>query len=202
MKIEKFKTLVVVLTALFCIVSVNPGGAKNVEDKIKDLIDDVSASLKKGVDALGDDIAAIQNYLDNYPWKGLIQDKASSGPATLKHLQLNGHPKVVAVKPGERIEGIVQCHLHRDKCDPWAHYRVVLGIKGVGPQTTIFNHFGFLAGESLEKFVLIAPSQPGLYEIRFKHVEAILENTAFDAWKDENGNEPDGTTTIGIIYVK
>lgn len=200
------RSLVVFFTTLVIIVGVDIADAKSLElhstDKVKNFIDNVSDSLKKAVEEVGDDCVKVQNYLDNYHWKGLLQDEATSGAVTLKNLQLNNHSKVVVVKPGERVEGIVQCNLDREQCSALTVYRVVLGIKGVGPQTTIGNELGLLAGESLERFSLIAPSKDGTYQVCFRAAQGLLQKTALDAWIDENGNEPDATTAIGIIFVK
>lgn len=176
--------------------------SKSTEDSIKEKIDSFSDSLKSTVDRIGDNIESVQDYLDNYHWKGVLQSKATSGPATLENLQLNGHKAVVAVKPGERILGEVDCNLDPEACASFRYYRVVLGIKGCGAQTTVGNSLGINANNSRDRFALIAPSEPGLYQIRFKTVKAFFETEALNEWLDDNGNEPDGTTTIGLIVVK
>jgi hypothetical protein len=191
-----------VVAVLVSVVSFNTGFAKPVDEKIKTFIDSASGKLKDAVDKIGDDLVAIQNYLDNYDGKGLIQGEATSGAATLKHLQLNGHARAVVVRPGERVHGVVLCKLDRDKCSALGLYRVVLGLSGRGAQTTIGNYFGIAAGESLERFDLIAPTQPGIYQIRFRSVDSFYEGDALAAWIDSEGNEPDGSTAIGLIYVK
>lgn len=203
MKNAKFLSVTTTcLVALLGIISVNTGWSDSVENKIKDWIDDSSEALKNGVAKLGDDFDAIQNYLDNYPWKGLIEEKATSGPATLKHLDLNGHSKAVIARPGERIEGKVTCKLDAEQCSPFSMYRIIIGIKGEGAQAVIGNEFGLVAGKSRENFTIIAPEKPGMYQIRFRSIEALSKTTALDAWKDERGDEPDGKTTIGLIFVK
>jgi hypothetical protein len=202
MKSIQFKPLTMLLTSLFVAGNCNTGWTKNVEDKIKDLVDDVSDSLKNTIDKIGDNLADVQDYLDHHHWKGLVQEEATSDAVTLKHLYLNDHPKAVVVKPGERITGIVQCNLDREQCSALKLYRVVLGIKGQGAQTTIGNELGIIAGESLENFVLVAPIKPGVYQIRFRLVASLFEANALDAWVDKKGDEPDGTTTIGVIVVK
>lgn len=202
MKNIKMKVLTSLFTAFLCIANVNTGWAKSTDDVIKNFIDNIGDALKSTVDRLGDNLAAIQDYLDNYHWKGLIQDEATSGAATLKHLQLNGHSKAVVVRAGERIQGIVLCDLDSKQCSSLSLYRVVLGIKGKGAQTTIGNELGIFSGESLENFILIAPSEPGIYQIRYRLVESFTKKAALEAWVDENGNEPSAITTVGIILVK
>lgn len=202
MKIVKSGSVAIFLIALFSLSNFNMGFAESVGEKTKRFIDELSASLKTGVDKFGNDVNAIQNYLDNYHWKGLIQDEATSGAATLRHFSLKNHSKSIVVKPGERVEGVVQCNINRELCASLTVYRVVLGIKGLGAQTTIGNEVGIMAGESLESFALIAPSEAGIYQIRFRTVEGLFEKTALDGWLDGQGNEPDGTTTIGLIVVR
>lgn len=202
MKTRKMQTVVACLTILLSLACFTGAWAKPTQDKIKDWIEDTSDTLKKGVDKFGDNLQAIQKYLDNYHWKGILQEQATYDAATLRHLRLNGHPLAIVVRPGERIRGIVDCHIDRDKCSALSLYRIVVGFAGKGPQTTIGNELGMAAGESLEQFDLIAPTEPGVYQIRFKLVEALFEQTAFEKWLDENGQEPSGTTTIGIVIVK
>ena len=200
MKNAKIKSLAVLLTAL-SIANFNTGWT-NTGDRVKDAIDSVAKTLKKEVDKLGENKEAIQNYLNNYDWKGIVQDHASSDPVTLKHLKMNGQSKAVAVLPGEKIDCEVRCDLDREKCSAFSLYRVVMGIKGEGAQTTIGNELGIVAGESVERFSLHAPSQPGFYEVRFKVVKSLRENKAIESWKDDHGKEPKASTTVGIIFVK
>ncbi|MGH2611517.1 MAG: hypothetical protein ACRDFB_00535 [Rhabdochlamydiaceae bacterium] len=176
--------------------------AKGLQDKIKKGIENVSVFLKKEVDKVTGDIEAVQEYFDHYSWKGIIQDHTTSGVATLEQLKLNGHPKAVVVYPGAKIEGEVQCSLDSKQCSKLAYYRVVLGIKGLGPQESICNDLGAVVGKSVEKFTMTAPENKGIYEIRFRVVDSFSESSAFEAWADDEGQEPDATTTIGIIIVK
>ncbi len=202
MKTIKFTIAKTCLVALFGVTQLNAGGSQSVEDKVKDWIVDSSEVLKRGVDKLGHDFNSIQDYLNNYHWKGLIQDKAASGPVTLKRLELNEHPRAVVVRPGEKIEAEVKCIFDSDKCSVFKVYRIVVGLKGEGGQAVIGNESGITAGKTIENFTLTAPEKPGMYQVRFRAVDAVFKTTAFNAWEDENGNEPDGTTTIGIIFVK
>lgn len=203
MKNAKFMPVAVAcLIAAFGLVHSEMGWTKSTRDTIKGWVEESSDAIKNGIDELGDDLNAIQDYLNHYHWKGVLEDKATSGPATLKHLELNDHSRAVAVKAGEKIDAEVTCIIDPEQCSIFGLYRIVVGIKGVGPQAVIGNESGLLAGKSRETFTLKAPDKPGIYEIRFKSVNAYLQSTAIHAWQDEAGNEPDGTTTIGIIIVQ
>ncbi len=171
-------------------------GAKSVEYKIKDAIDSAAEALKHGVENIGDDLEAAQAYLDNYPWRGILEDETRVGAVTLKHLQLKGRSRVVAARPGERIEGSVVGMYDKNQCSPWSYYRVVLGIYDKGPQTTICESWGGFASESLEHFTLIAPAEKGLYRVSFQPVEAWTEASALEQW-----NQTDKTATLGLILV-
>jgi len=191
------------LVVLLGVTHPDTGWAKSVEDTVRGWIEDGAEALENAVEELEDDFNAIQNYLDHYHWKGVIEDKATSGPVTLQHLELNGHSRAVIVQPGEKIEAEVKCSLDAEQCSVFDLYRVVVGIKGEGPQSVIGNELGLGVGKTSEKFTLIAPGKPGVYQIRFRSVlDAFFKETALHAWKDEEGNEPDGKATIGIIFVK
>jgi DNA-binding ferritin-like protein (Dps family) len=201
MKLFKATKGFLVFFVMLC-ATTNIAFAKNTGDKIKDTIDNISESLKKEIDQLGNDFKASQDYLDNYKWKGMIQGKATSGPITLSNLRLNEHHRATAVLPGSLIGTDVSCFIDPDKASALTFYRVVIGFKGVGPQTTLCNCLGASCGTKFEEFQLEAPTKPGVYEIRFRTVEKLLEHDALNAWKDENGEEPDASTTIGVIVVK
>lgn len=178
------------------------GSAKSTSSKIKDTIDEVSDSLKKDVDKIGDNLAALQDHLDHYEWKGVIQGEATSGACTLSDFKMNERHRAVVVKPGEIIDADVTCYLDPQKSSAVEIYRVVIGFKKLGPQTTICNCLGISSGKKLENFNLIAPTEPGFYEVRFRTVNKVLESNAIAAWTDEKGEEPDSSTTIGIVWVK
>lgn len=197
---SRTKSFVPLFIFLFCMAPL--GWAGKIEDKLKNGFDKAGKSLKDKITKLQEDYPAIQRYLDEYSWKGIVEDKAHSGVAILSNLTLNGHRKAIVVKSGDQIAGEVNCFLDRNRCVPLRFYRVVIGIKGQGAQTTICNYFGVAAGETMEKFVLTAPTLPGIYEIRFRVVEHLLESNALEAWFDPKGNEPDAKTTIGLLAVK
>jgi len=201
-KETKFLSIVALLLMVLCFTKANQAEAKKVDDKIKDSIEDVSSFLKNEVDKLGNNLSKVQDFLENYHWKGVIQDTATSGAETLSNLKLNGRSKVIVAAPNAPITGEVDCFLDPKEASLFTVYRVVLGIQGEGPQTTIGTATGFSSGVKHEVFALRAPRNPGFYQIRFRTAENYFEDSAMDAWFDEKGNEPDGTATIGIIYVK
>ncbi len=207
MKKEEFRskrllTWVSPFVVILCCAGGMQAHAKDTDKKVKDSIDQSAETLKKAIDKLGDNFTKIQDYLENYSWKGVIQDQASSGAETLSHLRLNNRGKVIIVRPGETVHGEVVCSLNSDQANNLSLYRAVIGLYGKGAQTTIGTTLGAYGGSSEEKFSLTAPLEPGIYQIRFRTADNFLENKALDAWVDEEGKEPDASTTIGIIYVK
>jgi hypothetical protein len=198
MNTRNFKPLVCFLTVFASVT----GFASSAGSKAEDAIDKVAHAIKHAISKLEDNVEVVQDYFDNYKWKGVIEDTVTFDKVTLENFELNGHSKAIIVKPGERIEGRVHCILDRKQCSLTHFYRVVLGIKGEGAQTTIGNEFGLVAGESKEKFTLIAPENPDLYQVRFKVVDSLFKGNALDAWKDDKGNEPDSRTTVAFILVK
>jgi hypothetical protein len=188
------------------VISARIACGQNAQDKGMDALDEAASNAREAIDEaidrLGDDFSAIQDYLSQYTWKGIIQGSASSGPVTLSHLILNGHKRVALVKPGEIIDAEVTCEFDRKKISSFSVYRVLIGIKGSGPQISICNSLGMFAHKSVETFKLQAPIESGMYQIRFLTVEKYLESSALREWTNEKGEEPDAEATIGIIFVK
>jgi hypothetical protein len=137
----------------------------------------------------------------HYPWKGIFETDATSGPVAVGHLKLNGHPKAIVVAPGQKIEAEAVYTFDPDKSTFFGHYEIVIGLKGEGPQVVIGSE-GLADGKTKEVFTLVAPERTGIYQIRFRPAKIIFKSSAFDTWQDADGNEPDATTTIGLIVVK
>jgi hypothetical protein len=171
---------------------------KPVESKIKDGIDTTAHALKKGTEKCGDKLEDVQNYFRNK-----FHETTTIGPAVVSDVKFNGHHLVAIVKPGERIEGELKCVLDKSKIQDLRYHRLIIGFKDLGAQTSVSNGFGYFADkESKDKFVLIAPSQPGLYKVRYRPVETYTESEGLKKWRDDEGREPNSDTTIGLIYVK
>jgi hypothetical protein len=181
---------------------------EQIKDKFDESVDQIAASLEDATHNLQDELRqlgnnknAISSTVKKYNWNQWIPDQAVYGPATLSNLKLSGGKKSVVARPGQQIEGEVVCNLDRKKCSALSLYRVVLGIKNQGGQTTVFNHFGLRAGKETDHFTLVAPKEKGVYEVGFRVVEAAREGTAIQSWdeRDENGwGEP---VVIGVIIV-
>lgn len=199
---KRLRAWVSPLVVIFCCALGMEAYGKDVDQKMKDFINQTSESLKNGIDSLGDDFEKIQDYLENYSWEPMIQDKESSGGETLNHLKLNNRGKVIVVRPGETVRGEVICSLNSDETSPLKVYRAVIGLYGVGPQITVGTSLGACGGASKEEFILTAPNEPGMYQIRFRGADNFLGSSALESWYDEKGEEPNASTIIGILYVK
>src|SRR5579863_7687729 len=125
--IRYVSTMTTCLIALSGMMYSNTGWTKSVEHQVKEWLDDAVDSLKKGVDKIGDSFDEIQDYFDNYDWKGIVERKATDGPATLKYLELNDNAIATVVKPGQKIDAEVKCELNRDECSTFGMYRIVVG---------------------------------------------------------------------------
>lgn len=183
---------------------------EQVKEKFDQTVDKVAGSLQDLTKSLEDEVLkadpkhiSVQEILKKYEWNRYIHDSATYGPATLSHLHLGKAKKPVAVvHPGQAIDGDVVCALNSKDCSPLGLYRIVLGLKNQGGQTTIFNHFGLRAGKETDHFTLLAPQQKGVYEVAFRVVESAREGTALKTWDELNQNGYDHPTTIGLLIVK
>lgn len=176
-----------------------------VKSKLDEKVDQVADSLEKArgiiqdeMSQFGSNIKMVQQRLNQYEWKQYIPERATSGVASLSDLRLNGHRKVVVARPGEPIKAQVICDYDRDECSALKVYRVVVGIKNKGAQVSIGKHIGLRAGKELEEFEIMAPKDPGIYEIGFKTVQAAFESDAMHEWNEGSNSQ---IRRIGLIIV-
>jgi hypothetical protein len=170
-------------------------------DEVAASLRDATHSLEHEIRRLGNNNPAIREVIHKYNWNKLVPDQASYGPATLSSLKLGGLKKAAVVRPGQLVEGEVVCSLNGKQCSPLSLYRVVLGIKNQGGQTTVFNHFGLRAGKETDRFSLVAPKEKGVYEVGFLVVEAAREGTALHAWDELEKTDSRAAVPIGVLIV-
>lgn len=171
-------------------------------DNVAATLQDVTQDLEEELKQLGGNKNVVQQTLRKHNYEKWFSHNVSYGPATLSHLKLGSNGKPVAiVKPGETVEGEVECAFDRKQCSPLSLYRVVLGIKDRGGQTTVFNHFGLRAGHETDHFTLKAPREKGVYQVGFKVVEAAREGTAIQAWDNSNEYNEAEPAIIGLLIV-
>jgi hypothetical protein len=181
---------------------------EQIKDTFDESVDEIAATLQDATHNLEDEIRhlgsnnnAIRQTVKRYNWNQWIPDQAAYGPATLSNLKLGGAKKAIVARPGQQIEGEVVCNLDRKRCSALSLYRVVLGIKDHGGQTTVFNHFGLRAGKETDHFTLVAPKEKGVYQVGFRVVEAAREGTAIQSWDDRDENGWGEPVVIGLIIV-
>ncbi len=142
-----------------------------------------------------------RDYLHTFPWIGLILDEVSYGPMTIKHVRLNDGDKLAIVKPGEEIKGTLRYKIDSDKQAAFHRHHLVVGIKGIGAQDCVTHSLGLWDSSGTGRFILRAPFEKGVYEVRFFYREALTCKEAKDFWNEE-GEEPSNHATIGTIIVE
>jgi hypothetical protein len=73
MKKEGFRKLLAWVSPLVVMLCCTTGTAhaKDIDQKVKDFIDQSAEALKEGINKLGDNLGEIQDYVENYSWKGI-----------------------------------------------------------------------------------------------------------------------------------
>jgi hypothetical protein len=216
-KLKIKKDFVFLTTALIALSSSNLLFAKSTSDKIKggieasadtlkqgvdktvEIAENTKDSVKKGIKKFGEKVEDLQTY-----FRKKFHEQATVGPATVSDVTFNGNPMVTVVKPGERIEGQLKCSLDKDQLKSIKYHCLLIGFKGrEQAETAVDIGRGiFIDQESQANFTLIAPSEPGFYKVRFRHIDGYIEHDVLNKWKDEKGAAPNSSSTIGLIYVR
>jgi hypothetical protein len=176
--------------------------ANSFFDDLKEKIDQTAESIKEGLDSVSSNLDDMQEYLDQYPWQGLIKSELNLGHVSVRDFRLDSHPYALAVEAGDQVKGEITCLLNRKKCSPIDFYQVIIGLKNVGPKAVVGDLNYTLKAKGVEEFTFIAPEEPGIYEVRCRLHQSFFTPEAEKMWWDSEGNEPDASHTIGFLIVK
>lgn len=122
-----------------------------------------------------------------------------SGPARIKNFYmktLTEKGKVVYAAPGMQIQAFAQYSLDRGK--DGSINQIIVGYDKGGAQKAIYN--GGTIDKGMVNFTLTAPSEPGIYEVRFRPAQAYSGPEAVKYWWNVDG-APTEQTTIGLVIV-
>lgn len=144
--------------------------------------------------------SSVTDYLKEFPWIGLISDEITYGPITISNVSLDHSDKLVFANPGETLHGNLRYKLNSEK-DKLNLHHLIVGIEGVGAQDCVMHSFGLWDTKGKGKFTLTAPSESGVYEVRFLYNEGLTCSKAREAW-NSGQKDPSAYATIGIIIVK
>lgn len=91
--------------------------------------------------------------------------------------------------------------IHAKDENKYELYHLVIGIVGVGAQDCLAHSVNIWNSKGRSNFTLVAPTAPGVYEVRFLYAEALTCQSARDLW-DSGDEDPSSKATIGIIIVE
>ena len=160
------------------------------------LLTSIFGTSLMAVESVGDKISG---WVSSFPWVGLIADEVTYGPITIKDLSLGDSGRLVFAKPGEKIKGKLKYKIDVNKLTSWDVHHIILGLKDHEAQSCITHSFGVWDKEGKATFDLVAPMEKGLYEVRFDYQDAVLCNTAKEAWIHD---QPSSNATIGVVIVE
>jgi WD40 repeat protein len=128
-----------------------------------------------------------------------LPNQATYGQVKLTDFTLNNKSNVISVAPGEKINGSANYIYDCPECQGSIN-QIIVGIVGQNSaQACIYNGSNQESGSS--KFTLTAPSEPGIYYIRFRYAQAYgCEQGALGWWRV--GNEPTPEANIGAIIIR
>lgn len=141
----------------------------------------------------------IHDWIQSYPWIGLVAEEVPYGPITIEDVNLGGDGRLVFAKPGEKIEGRLKYKINADQLSSWHLHHIIVGLKNQEAQSCITHTLGLGDKNGKANFTIDAPTEKGVYELRFDYQDALLCEDAKKAWHDD---QPSSRATIGIVIVK
>lgn len=118
---------------------------------------------------------------------------------TLWGLNLNNAGNQIQVAPGEKIQAVSAFIYNCPFCQTYSINQIIIGIKGIGAQSCIFN--GGTIAQGIRHFSITAPEQAGTYTVQFRYAQADNCADAVQDWWNVD-HPPADSSTIGTIIVK
>lgn len=160
----------------------------------------LAISFMQPLDAARAPKEEITEWVKSCPYIGLLTEKITYGPITLKDFNLADVGRVVIVDPDEVIEGTVKYKVDSNKLDTLHLHHIIVGVRGEeGSQSCISHTLGILDTKGTAKFSLKSPSKKGIYEIRFDYQTALTCSNALEQWIE---NPPSASAVVGFLIVK
>lgn len=123
------------------------------------------------------------------------------GPITVTNVRLGPAKQRVIVEPGQKIGCSFRYKIDSSQLELLNKTHLIVGLANVGAETCVKHTYGVLDSVGVAKFDLIAPLEPGEYEVRVASRSGDKCQDAFNTWTIL-GDEPSAFATIGIIQVQ
>ncbi len=124
------------------------------------------------------------------------------GRFAVAHLVLDGQPHEVTVAPGATIAAHLDVFQDCPRCGN-AINQIIVGFAGAPEaQACVWNGGARSNGWEHTQFTLVAPNEPGDYEVRVRYAQAYgCERGALGWWRVDRPNGPGPESTIGVVHV-
>jgi hypothetical protein len=117
---------------------------------------------------------------------------------TLTNLNMNNQGDHITIKPGRSIQATMNYAYHCTNCHNSLNNQIIIGLARRSAQVCIYN--GGPQAQGVASFNLKVPAKPGIYDVRFRGLQAVDCTQALKAgWNADNS--PSKETTIGTIKV-
>lgn len=145
-------------------------------------------------------------------------DAAEYSGIAMTDVSIKNQGEIATVAPGETF-GVHATYEFLWPRETHSIVQIIVGYDGIGAQTSIANGIVFPNGRYYDHhplffrhqkhditkksvdFALVAPQEPGVYEIRFRYAQAYLPHEAVAHWWNVD-QAPTAEATIGRIIVE
>ena len=124
-----------------------------------------------------------------------------SGALSVANLNLNRQGNVIIATAGEKVFSTINFFCETTSLDPDALNQIVIGYAEIGAQKCILNELGYRCGDGIASFFLVAPKNPGIYEIQCRLDQAYSPSEAMQRWWVEEDSVVGPKITVGKMIV-
>jgi hypothetical protein len=141
----------------------------------------------------------IDQWINECPYIGLVAKEVTYGPITLKDFKMEDEGRVVIAQPGEFINSSVEYKVAKEHLKSLHLHHIIVGIKGQNSQNCITHALAVWDTHGKAHFCFAAPTEKGIYEVRFDYQTALTCKEAYKLWR---ADPPSSKATVGIVIVE
>lgn len=130
----------------------------------------------------------------------LEQERVEYGPIVVSHVRFNNRKHFSTVAPGQTIQCSFHYKLDSSQQDFLTKNHLIVGLKGVAAENCATHLYGVWDSSGTANFKLMAPLQPGEYEVRIAYRPGDKCEDALNSWNVLK-DEPGSFATVGFLRV-
>ena len=140
---------------------------------------------------------SIEKDIQKLPYSGLVLDSVDLDGIKIEGFKFENDYRIIHVKPDEEFTCYFHYQIESKHLKNFNLHHVVIGLYDDGPQECVFHSLGIKDSSGSLAVSLKAPSEKGVYEVRFSRSKCLSCDKAKEDWWKESSHK----SVLGFVVV-